>query len=119
MSGYVEYPNDLLEALGRKKLSGAEWVIFDYIVRQSIGRNRETTAGLASVRQIHRATGLAEGTIKRGIKQLRDYGMVRRTHLGGPRRGANSYAVEPVKNWRHFRSLPDGDQAAPPNEGTT
>ena len=70
-------PNDLIDALCRAvEMRNGDRCVLLYLVRQSLGYNRTTTATFGSVSAIAKATGLQHRTVHSALKSLQASGYV-------------------------------------------
>jgi phage replication O-like protein O len=87
--GFSRIANELLEALARMPLNGAQFRILLVVIRECYGRNGGRKTAPLSAHDLARLTGLVPRTLRRELKALIDAQIVERTGPPGecPRLG--------------------------------
>ena len=82
-NGYTRIANELLDAICRLKISGNEHCILWYIVRKTYGFHTKNSA--ISLQEISRATGIAKSHVSVALKNLAEYGIIKKASANGTR----------------------------------
>jgi phage replication O-like protein O len=93
---FTAFDNDLLEALVKQHLTGAEWDAVLVIVRYTKGFHRESH--YLSLSFIAKATGRNRITVHRILGSLRERGIISRTSEASLGKAA-SYCINPPEKW--------------------
>ena len=105
--GHIRIANALWDAVAAADLTHVQRRCLDAVIRQSWGFGRRTTAGWLSLSFVQKYSRMKRSDCSRGLKQLRQKGVVRRVRQGDAT-NASEYAV--VKDFDRWGDgvLPDG-----------
>jgi hypothetical protein len=116
---FTAVPHHVLEALYQTRLPESALRVAMYVLRQTVGFNRETTLNYASAARTAAKTGLSVGAVKKAYGRLIGARVLRQARKGGPGKGASVYAWNPPAKWTCRSRKAEGLFESPSSETDT